>query len=66
MMTREEMNNIDEELIYIEKKLAILFPDNPIENQERERLLSRLDFLEYQIDCSIAAKKRSHLRLVTC
>ena len=65
-MTREEMNNIDAEITYIEKKLAILSPDNLIENQERERLLSRLDFLEYQIDCSIASKKRNHLRLISC
>ena len=65
-MTREEMSNIDAEITYIEKKLAILSPDNLIENQERERLLSRLDFLEYQVDCSIATKKRSHLKLISC
>ena len=65
-MTRKEMNNIDEEITYIERKLAVLSLDNLIENQERERLLSRLDFLEYQIDCSIANKKRSHLKLISC
>ena len=61
-MTREEMNNIDEEITYIEKKLAVLSLDNLIENQEREKLLSRLDFLEYQIDCSIANKKKKSFK----
>ena len=64
-MTRFEMKNIADEITYIEKKLSILSPDNPIENQQRERLLSRLDFLEYKIDCFLLSKKRNHLRLVS-
>ena len=64
-MTRKEMNNIDNEITYIEKMLAILSPNNTIENQQRERLLLRLDFLEYKIDCSIASKKRGCLRLIS-
>ena len=64
-MTKIEMKNIADEITYIDKQLSILSPDNPIENQQRERLLCRLDFLEYKIDCFLLSKKRNHLRLVS-
>ena len=50
-MTKIEMKNMTDEITYIDEKLSILSPDNSIENQQRERLLYRLDFLEYKIDC---------------
>ena len=64
-MTKVEMKNIADEITYIDKKLSILSPDNPIENQQREKLLCRLDFLEYKIDCFLLSKKQSYLRLIS-
>ena len=64
-MTKAEMKNIDDEITYIGNQLSILSPDNLIENQQRERLLHRLDFLEYKIDCFLLSTKRSHLRLIS-
>ena len=64
-MTNFEMKNIADEITYIDQQLSILDPDNLIENQQRERLLCRLDFLEYKIDCFLLSKKRSHLRLIS-
>ena len=64
-MTNFEMKNIADEITYIDQQLSILDPDNLIENQRRERLLCRLDFLEYKIDCFLLSKKRSHLRLIS-
>ena len=58
------MKNIADEITYIDEKLSILSPDNSIENQQRERLLCRLDFLEYKIDYFLLSKRRNHLRLV--
>ena len=59
------MKNIADEITYIDEMLGILSPNNPIENQQRERLLCRLDFLEYKIDCFLLSKRRSRLRLVS-
>ena len=58
------MKKIADEITYIDKKLSILSPDNSIENQQRERLLCRLDFLEYKIDCFLMSKKQNHLRFL--
>ena len=63
-MTKHELNKISQERKYIGNQLYILDPDNPIENQERERLLQRLDFLEYKIDCALLLIRRNRLRIV--
>ena len=49
MLTQKEMNDISNEITYIEKRLDVLSPSNAIERQERSRLLKRLDFLEYHV-----------------
>ena len=64
-MTKIEMQNIADEITYIDKTLSILSPDNPIENQQREKLLYRLDFLEHKIDCFLMSERRNHLRLIS-
>ncbi len=64
-MTKIEMKNITDEITYIDKQLSILSPNNPIENQQRDRLLCRLDFLEHKIDCFLLSKKQNHLRLIS-
>ena len=64
-MTKYELNQITQERKYISSQLHILDPDNPIENQKRERFLQRLDFLEYKIDCFLISEKRNHLRLIS-
>ena len=48
-MKKVELRNISQEREYISKQLTLLNPNNAIENQERERLLYRLDFLEHKI-----------------
>ena len=65
MITKAEMKRIDKEITYIEKKLDILSPDNPIENQQRETLLSRLDYIEYQLDRFTISEQKNHLRLIS-
>ena len=63
------MQDIHKEVAYIGQRLSILSPNNPIENQQRERLLHRLDFFEYKIDCFLASTggtpPRRHLRLIS-
>ena len=63
-MTKYELNEISQERKYISNQLYILDPDNPIESQEREILLQRLDFLEYKIDCALLSIRRNRLRIV--
>ncbi len=64
-ITKVEMISIDREISYIDERLSVLSPENPIENQQRERLLYRLDFLEHKIDCFLeSAKKRPQLRVI--
>ena len=63
-MTKHELNKISQERKYISNQLNILDSDNPIENQKREWLLQRLDFLEYQIDCALLSIRRNRLRIV--
>ena len=63
-MTKHELNEITQERKYISNRLYILDPDNAIENQERERLLHRLDFLEHKIDCALLSIRRNRLRIV--
>ena len=65
MITKAEMKRIDTEITYIEKKLDILSPDNPIENQQREKLLCRLDYIEYQLDRFIISEQKNRLRLIS-
>lgn len=63
-MTKHELNEISQERKYISNQLYILDPDNPIENQKREWLLQRLDFLEHKIDCALLSIRRNRLRIV--
>ncbi len=63
-MTKHELNEISQERKYISNQLYILDPNNPIENQKREWLLQRLDFLEYKIDCTLLSIRRNRLRIV--
>ena len=63
-MTKHEFRNISKEVTYIEKRLSILSPDNPIEYQQREKLLCRLDYLEFKLDRFIASETGKHLRLI--
>ena len=63
-MTKHELNEVSQERKYISSRLYILDPDNSIENQERERLLQRLDFLEYKIDCALLSTRRNRLRII--
>lgn len=68
MITKAEMQEISKEIDYIEQRLDILSSNNPIENQERRRLLQRLDFLEYQVDhlrTFSTKKNKSHLKLIS-
>ena len=64
-ITKTEMASIDREISYIGERLSILSPNNPIENQQRERLLCRLDFLEHKIDYFLASGERPRLRLIS-
>ena len=64
-ITTVEMINIDREISYIGEKLKVLSPHNPIENQQREQLLCRLDFLEHKIDHFLADKERPQLRVIS-
>ena len=66
-MTKSELQEISRERKFISKRLDILDPDNPIENQERERLFNRLDTLEQKLDQSIAEseRKKDYLTIVT-
>ena len=63
-MTKGELKNISEERKYISKKLNILDPNNPIENQERERLLYRLDFLKNKLHSNLISKRKHKLKLI--
>ena len=63
-MTKAELKKISLEREAINERLAVLDPDNPIESQEIDRHLHRLDFLEYQIDCSLIQSRRQRLKLV--
>ena len=63
-MTRGELKNISEERKYISKKLNILDPNNPIENQEREGLLQRLDFLKNKIRSTSISNRKNIFKLV--
>ena len=63
-MTRYELSQITEERKYISRQLKILSPDNIIENQQRERLLQRLDYLEYKIDCALAKIQSNRLKVI--
>ncbi len=67
MITEKEMDNISEEITYIEERLNILSLNNSIESQERRRLLRRLDFLEYQLRSSLISlkSKKPQLGLVS-
>ena len=64
-MTKYELNEISQERRNISSQLHILDPDNPIENQKREWLLQRLDFLEYKIDCALLSIRRNRLRVLS-
>ena len=64
-MTRQELKIISQERRYISKKLHILDPDNPIENQQREQLFLRLVFLEHKIDRALLSIKQNKLRIIT-
>ena len=64
-MNKIEMASIDREISYIGERLKVLSPHNPIENQQRERLLCRLDFLEYKIDYFLTSKQKSQLRVIS-
>lgn len=63
-MTKHELNKISQERKYISNQLHILDPNNSIENQKRERLGLRLDFLEHKIDCALLSIRRNRLRVV--
>ena len=63
MITEEEMDNISEEITYIEGRLNILSLNNSIESQERRRLLRCLDFLEYQLISSLIFLRKRGLHL---
>ena len=65
-MTKKELQVISEEVAYISERLKILSPSNSIESKQIRRLLHRLDFLEYKIDCFLLSKKKiSPLRLIS-
>ena len=49
----------------IKHHLKILDPDNSIENQKRERLFLRADFLAHQARCELAKIKRRKFRIVS-
>ena len=63
-MTKAQMQDISQQIISIDRQLDLLSPDNAIESQQRERLLQRLDFIEFQLDRFIISERKKHLRLI--
>lgn len=64
-MTRQELSEITTERKYIDSRLDVLDPDNLIENQEMERLLQKLDFLEYKLNFALKENRRERLKVVS-
>ena len=65
-MTEQKMQEVAQEIAYINTRLDVLSPDNAIEYQEIERLLNRLHSLEFQVKhLQSFPKKKRHLRVVS-
>ncbi len=63
-MTKYELKAISTEIDCISEQLSILDPDNPIENQMRERLLYRWDFLDYQLEQAFLSARNRSFRII--
>ena len=63
-MTKKELNKISQEINIISKRLSWLDSKNIIESQERRRLFSRWDFLDYQLDQALISVRKNTFRIV--
>ena len=63
-MTKLELKAISTEIDCISEHLSILNPDNPIENQIREQLLYRWDFLDHQLEQAFLSARDRSFRII--